>query len=575
MRITTKDGGQDQLTLANQLRWSKTTGISVPIYSTPTKNERAIVDGDSELVRGVRIDGFRFKLPYTATIQRVGITAKVNSIASTPVIRVYRSTNTTTGQDGTWTEIGSFTPTSTSRFTQTITLAGESLIGVWVTLDDNGGPAECDWFNISLGLTYGATAPIKYLDSLGGELTGDAMLLSIPYPAENLEGGRDASRAFELQNNSGATKAIAMILRPARWADQPVYAGDQLMDEDNLYWDDGTKQPRSNPFYFSVANSASQPLSLTYKISATQNNKSGLHIARIRARDGADARWYIGDSASDKIVERDFISATVLNNYSHGSDGVGDIAVDPLEGRLFISAGNGTGSNNEPIQVSVFDINNTTKLYNLTVKHGIGTGVNIVSHRMDYSQNKLYFVWAGTNSNAVKLVIADALTGTVLYTQTIETPVDTNFKEVLTNPWGEVYVSHTKSIPGDIDFRSSTGILLKTVDPEDGFVSGSKVFQNMWFDPMSDELVTVSAWDAGAANRGIGRWTRAGILIARALLTEAATATVLGGCIIGNDEYILYSTGALYKYARKVYSSPTLVYTAALTSAIGRLKLYW
>jgi hypothetical protein len=249
-------------------------------YPTVTANpsisttEKGRFDSDLTSATGKTVHGVRLVFPYPIALEKLETKFKVSSLTGTPVIRVLYSQDTTTGTDGTWTLLSSYTPVSTSVSLRTFQLTERVYCkGVWVTIDQGSGSASCIWYAIHPFGGY-IGAPISYLNTSALPVDSEGVL-SIPYPSVPINAATTKVRDVQMRNNTGTDYILSLNVEPAR---EGVDAA--VDDEVTLVSTDSTPFP----VQFLLPAYGSKNFRLRYTSTSAPASLDGDHLVRFSVR---------------------------------------------------------------------------------------------------------------------------------------------------------------------------------------------------------------------------------------------------------------------------------------------------
>lgn len=295
--------------------WVKVTGVATPSYSTPTDAEKHIIDGDNAVEDSVTTDGFRWRFKYPFILRSVFMRGLLSNLNLAPTIEVYTSTDTTTGQNGTWTLLTTFTPSRVNVFQRVsfpnLTPTSPAIRGLWVTLNDQGGTATMAWKAIHVAGMY-LGAPFAYGDRAQGTLIQDEEIITIPRVGAKLFGAANVTRELFFQNTLGKSTTITVSQAAAR------FGGDTLADSNNFDIEDtdGTSLTGGT-----LGATGQLPYNHDYDITTSDNDGSGLHLSRVTVRRQGEPIVVTGypESSSFDIIVRTLLTGDILFSYTYNT----------------------------------------------------------------------------------------------------------------------------------------------------------------------------------------------------------------------------------------------------------------
>lgn len=565
IQVVGDDGEQE---LRQNLRddgtlWSKTTNVTSPSYGSYTFAEQTTLDGDEAVTATVVNDGTSWCFPYMLKATLVRFKMAISTLASAPVIQLYSSQNTTTGQDGTWVLVTSMTPATTGVFSAEFAFSAPLYVkGLWLTLQDNGGAATAAWYSQQVMGKY-LGSPVSYLsvvETLAGE-----HYVTIPAPLVVLGGVQSKFRSMQVRNNTTAAMRLLATHVPAR------STGDTLMDDDNLFILDRDGNQQTNEFTLPAF--ATKLLQFQYTITAADNDKSGNHYGRITfARVDGETGWFMTA----------FVSGGGL--YS-------DRAYSLLTG----AQTSGISAQGQPMQYASL----SSKRRVWSVQRPTDTATTVFCAWHDFAAGIVgpggflqITSWSGGAEDHVsglglldnKLLIASDNVTTIVVPTTLANQ-DTTFPSVTrascstftipaqttgnkyfcTGPVGSIFILNGTAA-GSLIYRiSSTGYVFATVNPATPMAG--RVIRGCFWDDVNLELNVVSAVSGG--NRIIARYTQAGVFINSVASTTEGTLEADGFLALSPYVYMFYGADKMYRHDLQTMAGATLKFDLATALVTG------
>lgn len=551
-------GGRRQSILTDGTLVKKTTGITSPVVVAAGANDVAILDGDLAVSNSVTTDGFRFVFPYVFLLTKLILKCALSTLTGTPLIRIYKSLDTTTGSDGTWTQIVSFTPNAHEiSFLKSFLMATPvRMKGLWVTLDDNGGAATAAWGSIHVvGLYDGA--PLGLYELSTNEEIFDEEVCSLPTPAEKLEGARTVTRDFAVQNRQDVDQELILSVSPAR------FGGDTLADANNLSLlalDGSALQIQriltpSELFSFR----------LQYTITAAENALDGLHLGRVQFREpltetDAHIFYAVNDAAADI---RPLQTGTPPSGAGTGGTDEKDAAVALLPTGQWRGYRLGVRvlTPNQGVNLQQYDIDLSIPALAVTATRTI-TGISVGDipgyTRMALASDGYVYI-TRSNSVVVTQFLAEAAADAALSSLTTwSLPTQTTGdKLAIAGLAGELLIMEGNTATAKLMRLSLAGTLVNYIDIPATF--GARTVTALWFDAARNEITAASSVSGG--NRIYARWTLAGTLIAQVTNTDQPTTEARGGCVVGSKVYVYIDGRYMYRYTVQSFTGGTLLWT--------------
>lgn len=550
--------------------WVKTTNISSPTYGTFTDGNKTTLDGDEAVTANVTFDGTRWCFPYVLKTVLVRFKVSVSTLASAPIISLYTSQDTTTGQNGTWTLQSSMTPATTGVFIAEFAFSSVLYAkGLWLTLNDNGGAATANWYSQQvMGKYLGAS--ITFLTDDSANLP-DQHYVAIPLPIETLAGARTVQRNVRIRNNTASPLALIATPSAAR------STGDVLMDSDNFTIVDQNNTSLAEGFTL-IAHGAVLA-TLRYVIAANDNDKSGLHYGRLSietiplpqtytsyfTQDNIDSS---GNPTSD-INMRSLSTGVPTVTTSTGASTTAGQWFDSVHGRAWHSMAH-TGNDHMQINRHTVTSSSLTLLFNT---------IQIES-------------WSAAEKNALSGI--GILDDTILLANTLNTTIVSPAIAAWTEVVGAVYVARsactTFTLPaqtsgekrfypspdstiavqngtavGSVVYRiTSAGAVVATLDPTTTF--GGRGLRTVAWDSTNNEYYLVSALSGGT--RLIARFTKAGVHIATVSVATEPSVEADGIGVASPYVYIMYGGKYMYRHDVQTLANPTLLHTLGATLTV-------
>lgn len=544
-------GDDGEQTLRQNLRddstvWVKTTNITSPTYATFSTDDKSLLDGDEAVASNLTFDGARWCFAYTLKVAMARFKVKLSTLASAPIISLYTSQDTTTGQDGTWTLQTSMTPTTTDVFIAQFLTGTLYAKGVWLTLNDNGGAAAASWYSMQLMGKY-LGAPISYIASD----IDQEVYVTIPAPLVTLSGTQTKTRSLQLRNNTAASMQLSVISSAAR------YTGDALMtDHIALLNSDGTAL---DPF--TLLAYASKLIVLRYTILAADNDNSADHYARISVYPGGlpVTSLVVADSSGGVGCGARYINADTGANYvstSYGGTVSKSLTVFLTTNALLLAGASTTALLSRlPLVGHTFG---TAATYNITGWAGGQethlSGVGVIDDRMlmslDNSTTVLY-----PSVSAASFVTVSVNRSTLLsFTLPAQT---TGAKYFAAGPAGSIFVQNGTAANSVVYRISASGYVLATLDPTVPF--GGRGIRCVYWDSSRSEVYIASSVSAGS--RVMSRYTKDGVLIASVSTTTQSGSEADGMYIAGLYLYIMYGGRYLYHHDIQTLANATSVFS--------------
>lgn len=463
--------GLRQNILRDGTLWGKTTGISAPTIVDVSTVEQSKIDGDLFSTEGVVCDGFRFVFPYWQSVKKIAFKNVLSTLAGSPVIRVYKTTDATEPDNGTWEEVTTFIPKTLSNLKEISFAVPVLTRGLWVTLDDSGGAATSTWRAIHVFGLYIEPA-LSFHNPTTSGVIGDEELLSIPLPAETLEDARTVTRDVIVRNNSTGSFDLTPYTDPAK------YGGDSLVDIDNVSVLDENNSAVTN---FTLNAQDSKLLRLRYTIAEADNDKSGKHLIRLSFLSNVD-----GDSVLMPRTDPD-VASNALGFYRL-SDGI-RINTVTATAATSISDASINWSTREiyfaevetnPYTIQVRDVDSLAFKRTMVCQNTDTTALISMSGMACAKDNLFITTTSGGPDNQMSIFKSDD--GSYIGRATFLNGSSTH-RHVTHSPYGEIYVICKNS---SSEIRRYDGVNLLST----GTTSGS---DSLWWDGVNDILVTARA----------------------------------------------------------------------------------
>ena len=275
----------DIIGLRQNVRDDGTLVVGTTSYPTVSANpaisaaEKGYFDGDLASANNKVLHGIRYVTPFPIVLEKVVTKFKLSSIANAPLIRVLYSLDTTTGVDGTWTLLTSYTVPSTLISLRTFVFSVPQMCkGVWVTLDQNGGAATCTWYAFHVFGGY-VGSNVSYLNT-GSLAIDNEGVLSIPTPVVPINVAVTKYRELTLRNNTSSDIILGMSVEPAR-SDGDAAVEDTVAVVDS----NGNYMPSS----FVLPGYGTKDFKLRYRGLSAPTALDGDHLVRVSLRSATEA----------------------------------------------------------------------------------------------------------------------------------------------------------------------------------------------------------------------------------------------------------------------------------------------
>lgn len=539
--------------------WVKTTGVSAPTYSTFTDANKSTLDGDEAVTANIVFDGTRWVFPYTIKAALVRFKVKLSTLASTPTIELYSSQDTTDGEDGTWTEVTSMTPTTTGVFIAEFSFSSPVYAkGLWLTLNDGGGAATGTWYSQQVMGKYLGSA-ITFLADDNSIEVPDEHYLSVPAPLETLGGLRTVTRNIQIRNNTSTEQNLVLESSPAR------STGDDLVDSDNFSAIDSNGNLLSDGF--TVPALATVPAILRYTIPAADNDKSGNHYIRLSLSTSQPQTnlSYFGERDSGISVVcnwRLIADGSFIASVGSGNDDHGQLYYLPSSNRLFVHtfvpADNNTVFTKRLVSPATlttpsgaaFFITGWTPGETATL-----SGTGILDDRALLSNTASTLV---VKPNVSAWTNGSNITRSSCLTFNIPAQT-TGYKHFNYAPDNLIGIQNGNAVNSVVYLMNVNGSVAATIDPTTPF--GGRGLRSFVWDSVNAEFYLVSSVSAGS--RVVARYTKAGVLVASVSVTTEAALEADGIMIASPYVYVMYGGEHLYRHDIQTMANATLMHTLA------------
>jgi hypothetical protein len=536
-------------------QWRKTTGVSSPSTAAMTTTETLILDGDMTNTGSnkVTVDGIRWTFPYTMRFQRIDYKCSISSLTSAPVISVYTSDDTTAPTNGTWTLRASYTPPHTRVFISAFSFATPvTCKGVWITLNDNGGPATCDWYAAHPIGQY-VNANVSYVDVDTNAETTTESTLSVPFPAEKLSGARTVERALIVRNNTPTPLEIAPLVTSAR------YAGDTTVNYERwtLYDDKGVLLPLA----FGLGAYESKYVRAVYTITAALNDLTGKHYARALFLNPTATTGWFRYIKTGTYQGYDLATGATSGTLATGGETYTDLSYSLPYAATVVITNDGA---------STVRFRASTALSGHTVSSA-GTASEW-DRMVMLTPTTVYFLSSASQAvKTVTLVTTGATSASLAATTTAFTlPTQTTgSKNVVARDATRMWIcdGSTSDIRiYDIDIYGNVYSTITTVTN----LSGLTIAAIAW-DSVREELYVITAVSGGS--RTVARYSTSGAFIASTTNSDRSTLEATGVGVMNGQVYVLYGGRYLWRYTVQTMASGSELYDKGANTGTGRMVL--
>lgn len=545
--------------------WVKTTNVTSPTYGTFTDANKSTLDGDEAVSATVTFDGARWKFPYTLKAVLVRFKVALSSLTSAPTIELYSSQDTSNGQDGTWTLVTSMTPSSTNVFIGQFLLSPAIFAkGLWLTLNDKGGPATANWYSTQIMGRYLGSA-ISYVSLSAADIVGENYI-SIPSPPKVIAGAGTHDRIIQLRNNTSNTYQLSITGEPAR------STGDTVMDSDNFFIYDENGNEIGDDFLLSPY--GTRPLTLRYTITAAANDKSKDHYARVSVVErGLTGFLFAGDDSQGsntwQMRTRTINTGTVLTTHTLGARTLKSLWFWTTKRWLFM-AGPDITNPNAMIQRRTMKTDGTIDTAAGTTDYSILTwsgsqedhisGIGVVNDKMLLSlDDSTTIIKPPVNASALT---NGAPSNTRADCTTFTIPAQTTgAKFFYPGPDSNIAIQNGTAVNSKVYIINEVGSLVATIDPTTPF-SGRGLGTVLW-DSINQEMYLISLLSAGS--RIVARYKKDGTLITSLASTTESTLEATGALLLYPYIVIAYGGRKVYRHDLQSMANATQLFDAGAT----------
>ncbi len=524
-------------------------------YPTVTANpaisatERTYLDGDFSSANFKAVHGVRLVLPFVIQLEKLETKFKVSSVAANPIIRLLVSEDTTTGTDGTWTLLTSYTPLTTSVTIRNFTFTAPVFAkGIWVTIDQNGGSASCNWYAVHpFGGYVGPT--ISFLNATALPVDNEGVL-SIPYPAEPINTATSKVRDLQIRNNTSTEYVLSLSVEPAR------EGGDDAVDDEVTIVD---TNDAPFPSQFILAPFGSQAFRVRYSRVSAPAALDGDHVVRLTAREAGNEAVSFGVHVGLTIaaVATSF-TGTLL--YSKSLSNIQTTCPALLAGAGLIHAvGYNTTATNltrfivSPLPTGTqtfMDITSPAAESEYTRLHPLTAFTGLVT-RNSSGQVYNYDATEADQSEAAWL----AATGRIRFTLPATT---SGPKTIMPGASGRLWIANGRTSDISIYEVDLNGSIFNTITTATN-LSGLTIDCHC-YDALSDEVYVITRPSGGV--RKIARYDASdGSFIASVTNShEGGTGNAEGCSVVGQFLYVYYDSRYLNRYDRTTLANNVRMY---------------